>query len=163
MKKLFALPLVFLILCGCTNKKTVTPILQNISFNAVVSYGDNDFSCNTKLTEDSLTLVLNEPKEIKGLTLCFSKNGVVAEYHGIKYERDSLTQTDAAPSQFLYGIINDIKSQNCSIQHTNENCFAEGKLQGNKYIFEFSPTGLPISLKIDELDLKIDFKNVTLN
>ncbi len=163
MKKIFVLPLIFVILCGCAQQKTVELVLQNVSFAAEISYGDNDFACDATLTQDSLILTVTEPQEIKGLTLTFTKNGVVTEYCDIKYEHDSATLTDAASAQILFDIISDITAQNTTAEYTDENCVIEGKSHGNKYIFEFSPTGLPISLKIESLDLKIDFNNVTLD
>lgn len=162
IKKLFALPLVFLLMCGCAQNKTATPILNDISFSAKIDYGENEFVADITVTDDTLNLAVIEPQEINGLILNITKNGVTAEFKGISYAPDITSLPHGAVIKVLYNILNDIssgKTANCD----NENCEITGKVDGYKYNFEFSPSGLPISLKVDELDLEIDFKNVTIN
>lgn len=162
IKKLFALPLALLLLCGCANNKTVTPILNNISFTAEIDYGDTEFVGNATLSEGTLNLTVTEPQEIKDLILKLDKNGITAEFKGVTYTPDINSLPQGAIAQVLYDILNDIvgnKTANCD----EENCEIKGRVNGYDYTFVFSPSGLPISLEIDDLDLEIKFKNVTVN
>lgn len=161
LKKLFALPLALLLLCGCADNKTVTPILNNISFTAEIDYGDSEFMANAELAQDAFNLAVTAPEEIDGLTLNFTKNGVTAEFKGVTYTPDINSLPQGAIAQVLYDIINDIldnKTATCD----EENCKIEGRVNGYNYTFVFSPSGLPISLDVDDLDLEIKFKNVAV-
>lgn len=161
-KKLLAFPIVLLLLCGCAEQKAVTPVLDNISFTAEIDYGDNEFAANATLAEDALNLVVTKPQEIKDLTLDITKNGVTAEFKGVTYTPEISSLPEGAIAQVLYNILNDIagnKTANCD----EENCVIKSQVNGYEYEFTFSPSGLPISLQIGDLDLEIKFKNVTVN
>ncbi len=162
LKKLLALPLVLLLLCGCAQSKTATPILNNISFTVEIDYGENEFVADVAVAEDDLNLAVIEPQEINGLILNITKNGVTAEFKGISYTPDISSLPQGAIIKVLYNILSDIssgKTASCD----NENCKITGRVDGYKYEFEFSPSGLPISLNVYALDLEIDFKNVSIN
>lgn len=160
-KKLFVLPLVLFSLCGCVEKAVVTPVLDNISFTAEMDYGDTEFTADVTLAQDALNLVVTKPQEIKDLTLNFSKNGVTAEFKGVTYTPDINSLPQGATAQVLFDVMNDITSS----QHTltdDENCKIVGKVFSYEYILVFSPSGLPISLEIEDLDLYTKFSNVTI-
>ncbi len=149
-------------LCGCTQIEVATPILNNISFAAEIDYGEDEYAADATFTDGTLNLVVTEPPEINGLTLKISKNAATAEFEGVSYTYDISSLPQGAVAQVLYNILNDVsngKTANCD----NQNCEISGRVEGYKYEFEFSPSGLPISLTVDELDLEIDFKNVTIN
>lgn len=162
-KKLCVLLSLFLLLCGCAQKKGITPVLNNISFTAEIDYGDTEFMANVTLDGDALNLVVIEPQEIKDLTLKVDKNGITAEFMGLRYTPDIDSLPQGAIIQVLYEIFDDIStSQNTSVCN-EENCEIKGEVGDYEYKFIFSPSGLPISLYIDQLDLEIKFKNVTVN
>ena len=162
-KKLFALPLVLLLLCGCADNKTVAPVLDNISFTAQIDYGDNEFVGNATLSNDTINLTVTEPQEIKDLILKLDKNGVTAEFKGVTYTPDINSLPQGAIAQVLYNVLNDIAASQDTAICDEENCVIKNKINGYDYEFTFSPSGLPISLEIDDLDLEIKFKNVTVN
>ncbi|MBQ8268043.1 MAG: hypothetical protein IJZ21_06655 [Clostridia bacterium] len=162
-KKLFVLSFALLLLCGCADNKTVTPVLDNISFTAQIDYGDSEFVGNATLSNDTLNLTITEPQEIKDLILKLDKNGVAAEFKGVTYTPDINSLPQGAIAQVLYNILNDIAASQDTAICGEENCVIENKINGYDYEFTFSPSGLPISLEIDDLDLEIKFKNVTVN
>lgn len=161
-KKILVLPLILLTLCGCLEKRTVMPILNDITFTAEIDYGEDEFVCDLFVSDGALKVILNEPEEIKDLTLIVNKNGVTAEFKGVTYTPDINSMPQGAFVKLLFNILNDI-SNNDSLVCDDENCKITGRLDGYEYEFTFSPSGLPISLYIDQIDLKIDFKNVTVN
>lgn len=163
IKRLFVLPLVLLLLCGCSERKSVTPVLNNISFTAEIDYGDAEFMANVELTQDALNLVVTEPQEIKDLTLNIAKNGVTSEFKGATYSPDISSLPEGAIVQVLYDVLTDISASQNTTVCDEENCEIKGRVNGYEYEFTFSPTGLPISLEIDDLNLEIKFKNVTIN
>lgn len=162
-KKLCVLLPLLILLCGCAQNKAVTPILNNISFTAEIDYGDTEFTANASIAEDALNLVVTEPQEIKDLTLNITKNGVTAEFKGVTYAPDINSMPEGAIIQVLHNVISDISTLQNTAVCDEENCEIKGNVDSYEYEFEFSPSGLPISLNIDNLDLDIKFKNVTVN
>lgn len=162
LKKLFALSIVFLMLCGCGKKNNVTPVLDNISFNAEIEYGGSEFIADVSIKQDALNLVVSEPQEIKDLTLNVTKNGITANFKGLTYAADINSLPQGAIAQILYVIINDVKVLQNKAICNEDNCEINSQANGYKYEFTFSPSGLPINLKVEQIDLDIDFKNVTL-
>ncbi len=161
-RKLFALSIVLVMLCGCAHKNNVTPVLDNISFTAEIDYGDNEFTADVSVTQDAINLVVTEPQEIKDLSLNITPNGITAEFKGVTYTPDVGSLPQGAIAQVLYEVFNDIRASQDTAICDEENCEISSQANGYKYEFTFSPSGLPISLKVDQLDLDIDFKNVTV-
>lgn len=161
-KRLLVLPLVLLLFCGCSQKRSTRPILNNISFVAQIDYCDNNFICDATVTESNLKLVVNEPDKIKGLTFVANKNGISAEFMGISYNPNINNLSQGVLVKLLFNIFTDI-SNNEFASCEGDNCKISGRVDNYKYVFYFSPTGLPICLEVATLNLKIDFKNVTVN
>lgn len=162
-KRLFTvlLAVYFFFLCGCGVKKSVTPVFDGISFLAEIDYGDNEFSCDTSICDDVLNLTVTEPQELKGLTLNITKSKLKYEFNGLSYDCEIQSLPNSAVIQVLYAVLNDI-GDNKTVDYSQENCEIKSQTNGYDYIFEFSPSGLPISLEIDNMDFKIEFKNVTV-
>ena len=160
LKKFLILPLLFCIICGCSQKRQVKPILNNIAFTALADYNSDKYNVDATITDGALNLIVNEPEKIKGFVLQIDKNNVKAEYKGISYDSDIDSLPQAAIARLLFNIVDDISDKNliCS----NENCEIIGEVDDIQYNFIFSPAGLPLSLNIEDINLKIEFSNVTL-
>ena len=124
-KKLFVvLPMLLLLLCGCAKKRTVTPMLNNISFTAEISYEGSKFSCDSKISDGLLILSVTEPEKIKGLSLEISKDSIKTEFMGITYTPQINSLTQSAASQILYDVLTDAASNTANFN--NENCIFSG-------------------------------------
>lgn len=161
LKKLLVLPLVLLLLCGCTNRKKVEPILNNISFNAEIKYDDNKYVVNASVKDDALNIVVIEPNRIKDLTFVIDKNGATAKFGGVEFVPRISSLPQGAVVNIFYKIINDINNIKTA-DYCGDNCVVESSVDNIEYNFKFSPSGLPISLNIDEFDVEIIFKKVTI-
>ncbi len=160
MKKIILLPLVVLCICGCSQKEPILPVLSNISFTADALYSDQEYICDVTLLEDTINLTVIEPQEIKGLTLTLDQNGVTAEFNGISHTLNIDSLPQSAVVRLLAKVVDDAATK--TIETNDQNCEITGKVEGKEYIFVFSPTGLPISLAIDDFDLSVKFSNVSL-
>ena len=160
MKKVFILGILLLFLCGCSNKRTVQPILNNISFTAVVEYNSNNYNADVTILNESLNMVVIEPKEISGLMFSVDKSGVTAEFNGISQNVDINSFSQGNVASIIFSVIDDIAQKNTVCGE--ENCEITGRVDDHQYRFSFSPTGLPLSLEFDDINLKIKFNNVTL-
>ena len=161
MKKLIVLSVIaLLICCGCSKTNTTTPILDNISFTAQINYDKQEYVCDVVITESVLNIVVSEPEQIKGLTVKVDKNGTMAEFMGISYTPDLNSLPQGAVAQVLFSVLEDAAEK--SAVYVNENCEIDGNVNGYEYDFTFSPSGLPLSLVIEDLDLEINFNNTAL-
>lgn len=160
MKKFFVVLLLLLFLCGCSKSKQIEPVLNNITFTAQIQYGDENFVCDTALSDNTLKLAVVEPNEIEGLTLTVDKEVIQAEFNGISFNPDIDSIPQGAIIKTLFSVLSDVRGK--KIECVDKNCEVSGNTDGYKYNFVFSPNGLPISLLIDNIDLKINFSNVVL-
>ena len=160
MKKLLAIVIVFLLLCGCVQNAATTPVLNNISFIAEISYGESEYSADVSIRDDVLNLVVTAPKEIDGLSFKLDKNGIKANFKGIPFDLDTVSLPKGAVYQVLICVLDDAK-QKTAISGDG-NCKITGDVDGNKYMLLLSPSGLPIELEIKELDFQMKFTDVTV-
>lgn len=152
--------MVLLLLCGCAQNVATTPVLNNISFGTEISYGESEYSADVSILDDVLNLTVTAPKEIKGLSLELDKNGIKAKFKGIPFDFETTSLSKGAVYQVVTDVLDDAK-QKTAISDDN-NCKITGDVDGYKYTFLFSPSGLPIELEIEELDFQMKFSNVTI-
>lgn len=161
MKKILVLPLMFVFLCGCSKKSTVAPIVNDISFEAEIEYDESQFICDVIIEENVFDITVTEPQNISGLRFVLSGDEVTVDFEGILYSKAIDDLSDNSVSKILFKVFSDINNGKFA-EYDGENCKISGKTDDYEYDFTFSPSGLPIDLEIDDLDLIIDFKNVTL-
>ncbi len=147
-----------LMLCSCSKIETTKPILNDITFTVQIDYNNTQYICNADVTNDALNLVILEPQEIKDLTLKIDRNVLTTKFKDIEYTPDKNTLPQGTVIWILYDVFNNVAVKECSF--SDENCKISGKVDECEYEFVFSPSGLPLSLEIDDLDLKIIFNNV---
>lgn len=161
MKKILVLPLMFVFLCGCSKKSTVAPIVNDISFEAEIEYDESQFICDVIIEENVFDITVTEPQNISDLRFVLSGDEVTVDFEGISYSKAIDDLSDNSVSKILFKVFSDINNGKFA-EYDGENCKISGETDNYEYDFTFSPSGLPIDLEIDDLDLRIEFKNVTL-
>lgn len=161
-KKIFVLQLIFILLCGCNSKKSVTPVLNNISFTAAFNCDDSEFECNADLSDNVLTVKVTKPETIKDFTLIYKNGAVTAEYIGITYTPKSYNMPQTAFAQIFYDAVNKINSDGITAECVDENAVINNKINGYDFSMIISPTGFPISFTVESLGLKAVFSNVVV-
>lgn len=161
MKKILFLPLLFVLLCGCSKKTTVAPVLNNISFEAEIEYNENQFVCDVDIKENVFDITVTKPENINGLNFVLSDSGVTANFNEISYSKDIDLLPDTAIHKLLFNVFCDVSNGKFA-EYDSENCVISGKTDGYEYNLLISPSGLPINLEFDDIDLKIFFNNLTL-
>ena len=136
--------------------------MTNISFTADIILGVNEFVCDVSLFEDSAKITVLQPREIEGLIFEYTDGSVSGNYKNAEFKPYSNKLPNSAISQQFYDIVYDIKRNNYTAISDENNCVISEKLNNYTYVFTFSPTGLPISLEIKDLDFKAQFNNVTI-
>lgn len=162
MKRFLVILIVVLMLCsGCSKQNTTLPTLNNISFIAQINYCEQVFVCDISINEQNLNLVVNEPQVINGFTVIIDENGTNAEFMGVSYTQDVNLMPQDDIANIILNVIKDASAK--YMVYDNENCVITGKVDDYGYEFTFAPSGLPLHLTVDDIDLDIDFKNITVN
>ncbi|MDO4608828.1 MAG: hypothetical protein Q4B40_06525 [Clostridia bacterium] len=140
--------------------KNFNTTVTNISFTAKICYNGENFVCEGNTINDALNLKILKPAIIKGFTLSVNKNGLNGKFKAIEKEFGTTSAPLDNVATVLYNIFSDVINKEAN--NTNDNCTIDGKINNLKYSFIFSPSGLPIELKVKSIDLQIKFNNVTI-
>ena len=160
MKKVIVFILVLSSLCGCTSIKETKPIVNNISFTVNITHQKQEYTCDVQSFSDGLNLIVKDPQNIEGLALDINKNICNIAFEGLNLSYDTNLLPDNAFAQIIYAVLCDVSEQPIFID--DENCTINGNVYKKDYVFVFSPSGLPLSLEIKDLDFNVNFSNVTI-
>lgn len=160
MKKVLCLTFAFLLLLSGCQKGTITPICENLGFNAHISYFNEKYICPTVISGDgTMTVKVTEPEILNGLTLTYTNDGNVTATLG------SVTYTPSAQSSYYVGITDcmagafrEIKGQ--TIENKGDTFVFEGNFNSKPYRIYFTDKGIPI--KIETGNMLIEFHDVTI-
>lgn len=151
-----------LVLCGCSERGKVTPILKGISFNAEISLADAELSCTAEISADgSVTACLTDPAELSGMTLLLNGTGVTAEYMGITYSVPQGEFPQGNAIRLMCDALADAADRSAVVQK-GENCILNGTFKGREYTLYCAPCGLPLSLEMPAEGFKVIFGNVKI-
>ncbi len=165
MKRAIISALIFVsFLCGCgKSTQTATPITKGISFTADVTYYNECYTCDVNVDESGImSAEVTSPDELKGVKLKFDGENVTAEYLGLTYTLKTDTMPLGNVALSIYNAFTDVSENSLLAERDDGNCVIENEINGEKYEFTFSPSGLPLELKIPSKEFKVVFNNVTI-
>jgi len=160
LKKVLCLTFAFLLLLSGCQKGAITPICENLGFNAHISYFNEKYICPTVISSDgTMTVKVTEPEILNGLTLTYTNDGNVTATLG------SVTYTPSAQSSYYVGITDcmaaafrEIKGQ--TIENKGDTFVFEGNFNSKPYRIYFTDKGIP--LKMETGDIKIEFCDISV-
>lgn len=151
-----------LVLCGCSERGSVTPILKGISFNAEISLAEAELSCTAEIFADGgMTVCLTDPAELSGMTLLLDGTGVTAEYMGITYSAPQGEFSQGNAIRLMWDALADAADRS-AVAHQGENCSLNGAFKDREYTLYCAPCGLPLSLEMPAEGFKVIFGNVKI-
>lgn len=159
MKKILCLLVSILFLCSCSKAKTnITPLTKGISFDATLSYYNENYEVSVIVAKNGNTEVLfNSPKELKGLKVKYAGDQICAEYSGIKYT----TLQEGLPQYSVSDIIYKTFSEEYSTVYSNDDkYYVEYENDSLDLKMYLGATGLPI--KIESPYFLAEIKNATI-
>lgn len=151
-------------LCGCSKYKgDIKPILSGISFTANISFYNEEFVCDGWIDkEHTLKLIVKEPENIEGMTICV-KNGIVnVEYKGISYTPNTETFPFGGVSEYFYAVLSDARERLYPVNHNSDCYYIESAENDKYYKITLSSTGLPLVLEYPSEGLTVLFMNLTI-
>ena len=161
--KLLVLVVTFVILCGCSTKQKVSPILRGISFEADISYYNEKYVCDAVIDSDGkLIMEFRYPEELSGLKIFFEYDKANVEYMGLTYTPKDQGMPTGSVAQALYNVISTVESEDSVAVSDGENCIIEGRYNDTYFKLYLAPSGLPLSIFIPDDSFKIQFNNLTV-
>lgn len=161
MKRILAVVLLIFTLASCSKREAVEPKLSDISFVAEISYYNEVYSCDCVInSEKELTAVIKIPETLEGFTLKVGKDGVTAEYLGIKY-----TPTDG--NMPFSSVIKQIYDRLCLVSESQEikredKTYKISAGEGaEKTVLSLTESGFPILLSLPDERFYVEFYNVS--
>lgn len=136
-------------------------VLTSISFRANISYYNENYTADCVIDKDgNLSAVVTEPENLAGLKFSFIDEKCEVNFGDMSVSDESVYM----PENSAVGTINKVfkECQNVTPKKSKHNFKLKGSCDGKKYTLDVSPAGLPISLDIPDLGLKVDFNNVSL-
>lgn len=136
-----------MILCGCA-KKTVTPVIDNIRFNAHISYYNEQYVCDVRTyTGGNFDITVTEPEILKGLMFNYRDDGITANYNGIEYTPNEDNAYFMGVSDYISEIWHDLQQKTAT--ETSDGFVIEGEADDFVYTVYFSGSGLPLKAVVN--------------
>ena len=159
MKKVLSLLLVLLTLTACSSKAAVKPKIYGIEFTADITYYNENYKGECKISEDGvLYLKISEPELLSGYTVTVGKDDIKAEYLGIEFKPNLANMPFSSVIQDLYKVIGEIAKCE-SAEKKGDTYIIKGGKDADSYTLYISPTGLPQSLEMPDERFRVYFYN----
>lgn len=157
MKKILSLVLVLLTLAACSSKSAVKPKIYGIEFTADITYYNENYKGECKISEDgTLTLKLSEPEILSGYTVTVGKDSIKAEYLGIEFIPNLANMPFSSVAQDIHKRIAEIAEAE-SAEKKGDTYIIKGGKDADSYTLYISPTGLPQSLDMPDERFRVYF------
>ncbi len=157
MKRISALILTLLLLCGCGGGKNIVPQLTGISFTAQMTYYNEEYSFRGEISaEGQLTCLMTAPDSLSDMVFTVNEEKIVTEYKGITYSPVEGSMPFAAVIERFYACIKEI------IKDEEALADKDGRLKTDSCILTVSPTGFPQKLSVEKDGFFINFYNIAL-
>ena len=162
MKKIVLSLMCLILLCGCGKKQSVDVTLESVSFDAAITYGSYNCTCNITISGGGmLASTILSPESIAGTTLSYDGENLTVNYMGLEYMPEMPISGDAA-NDIINKILQSASSGAKSAERVDDSFVLEGEVSGYEYSLFVTEAGLPLSLLCVEADLVAEFTNVTI-
>lgn len=162
MKKILSIVLVLLTLAACSSKAAVKPKIYGIEFTADITYYNENYKGECKISEDGvLTLKITEPEILSGYTVTVGKDLIKAEYLGIEFVPNLANMPFSSVMQDLHKTITDLAVSEAA-EKKGDTYIIKGGKDADSYTLYISPTGLPQSLEMPDERFRVYFYNATV-
>lgn len=146
-------------LSGCS-KTQIAPVSKGISFNAFITYYNEQYICPTEIQADgTITVSVKEPEILKELKIIYKDGGVAAEFGSLQYIPSAQNTYFTGVADYMAGVFMDISDK--KIGKSKDKYLISGEINGNNYRIYFSPGGLPLNMEINNTN--IEFRDIKIN
>ena len=158
---LFSVLFIFL-LTACENRTKITPITENISFVAEISYNDNEIVCNGEIDEKgTVKFTVVSPEEIEGFFYKFDEGKTQTGFGDINYPFDEVSASN--PFSTINSFFVTVRKDKSNILLKNNVFSYSGKCDYGKFKMNFGESGLPLSAVSESENTEAVFKKVYID
>lgn len=149
-----------LLLTGCNQlAKNITPHTRGITFNADISYYNENYECEVEIEQNGDTIIsLTAPQDLKGLSFSYKGDQVLITYNGLEYKCDDFSPENSV-ADFIYSVF---QCETNDVIKNDDNLYIEGKTQSQSYKLFIGATGLPLKITTVSGGYEIIIKNATI-
>ena len=156
-KTLVVVFILVIVLCGCSEKKKITPKVNNISFVAEITYYNEKITLKTSFdAKGNMKATVLKPEDFKSLEFDFKDDKVTAQFLGLTYTPQTGNLSVNHAAKIIYDAFRDAEKHSEITIKNGENC----QIKGESYVLEFSPAGLPLSLELKNNGYKAIFNEL---
>lgn len=151
---------IFVFLCSCKGaNERISPVLTGISFTARISYCDQSYTCSVTAEKNGVYEVRFDASEtLEEQTVTFETSKVITEFAGLRHEQKNGVLNDS-PVGLTVSVLRDAAASQRQAVFQNGEFLMKGKVSRMPYTVRFGASGLPISLKIPDRELYVEFQN----
>jgi len=163
LKKCFIfLIIICLLFCGCSAKKEIAVNIKSAAFDLDVNYYNEKYLFKVKTQNycENMVCTVLSPEDLKDMEYTLNESGTTVSYMGITYTPKVGTVSVSNALDILYRVLKTLPEK--TAVNDNGNYVINDKINGYDYAFYFSPAGLPLYLTVDGINLKMEFRNLTL-
>lgn len=118
---LFTVVSVFVI-CSCSQSVKIPSVITNINSDALVEYGGTEYECHiTRLTDGVVSICLNSPENLSGLTFRLADGKYSVSYDELLCRTDSVFLPETAFPTMIINILSVANTQENLIYQSSEN------------------------------------------
>lgn len=161
MRKILTIICVVLLfcLCGCSSKE-ITPLTNNISFTAHISYYNESYETNVSISKSGVfTMEITDPDILRGIKFIFADGSVKANYNGIEYAPNENNTQFFGVADKIHSVFDSIKG--VTAKEDDGIYVIEGEINGDEFEIEFGGAGLPLNLKMYD-NISVRFSNAKI-
>ena len=164
MRKISLILAIFcLFLTSCRGiEKNAAPVTDNIKFNVDITYYNEKYRCEGSVNGEEMTFEVKEPETLNGMKLNIKNSHTEISYKGLTYTPSGYSLTTPYVCGKIYNAIKNIGSSNNIKDGENGNYTISGKIDNSEYVFTFSPTGYPLSLKLPSDAFYAEFFDISV-
>ena len=160
--RIVALCLCCIVFCGCSTKSEITPIIRGISCEVDIEYYNEKYVCDAQIDKNgNITMTFKSPENLAGLVLSIDGGKATIQYMGLTYSPKGGSLPLGNIATVINTVLDDIGDN--KIKQNGKNAEFVGKVNNEKYVISFSPSGLPLSLKIGNSSIIVQFNNQKIN
>lgn len=146
---------------GCKTKSpAVTPVTTGLEFIAKISYQNENYEYNVKISENGITEIetVFEPK-IKYL---FTGGKLTISHNDISHETEISEINNKLPIDLIYSVFNSLSHTKTEPVFKDNDCYIKCNTEKYEYVCYFGMSGLPIKITEINYGITVTVKNASI-
>ena len=151
----------FLLLCGCSAKETVKPVLEGVSFDAVVNYEGYECKCSVKAYGGGVfNCTINSPAAISGASVNFDGEEMKITFMGLEYEPPLPLPCENIAE--IFKTVVDAAADGVAGITADGHYNIVGRTGDYNYVVTVTEAGLPVKIVCEDIGFIAEITNASI-